>query len=173
MMVRELHARATNINLLNLDPAHAFAALTARTGIGMILLLLIVFLVDPTFLLGPGLDLVSIALTSMILTVAIAIFVLPVIGIRDELDQEKQLALNEIGSLLQTASEHLHKRVRVADYQDMVKARSAIEALIRERELMEKIPTWPWDPKTLRGFVSALLLPIILWLVTRLLEELF
>jgi hypothetical protein len=172
MMVRKLHARATNINLLKLDPAHAFAALTSRTSIGMILLLIIAFLPDPTEF-STTMDMVDITLTSMIFAVSIGVFVLPVIGIRDQLDQEKQRVLDEINTLLQAASDQLHKRVRDVNYQDIGDARNAIEALIHEREFIEKISTWPWDPRTLRGFASALILPIFLWLVTRLLEDFF
>jgi hypothetical protein len=31
--------------------------------------------------------------------------------------------------------------------------------------------TWPWAPETLRGFVTALVLPIALWLVYRFLDQ--
>jgi hypothetical protein len=49
---------------------------------------------------------------------------------------------------------------------------TALKALTSERLLVRSISTWPWDPGTLRGFVSTLLVPIVLWLVTRLLEGL-
>jgi hypothetical protein len=30
-----------------------------------------------------------------------------------------------------------------------------------------RLPTWPWPPQLLRGFVSALLLPIVIFVLTR------
>jgi hypothetical protein len=42
---------------------------------------------------------------------------------------------------------------------------------MRERTLIMGVPTWLWNPRTLRGFASTLLLPIFLWLVTRILER--
>ncbi len=166
-LVRRLHARATNINLLKLEPAHAFSTLTSRTGIGIIFVLIFATPLDPTPL-GSTLDILVIIMT---LLLAIAVFVLPIIGIRNHLEEEKQRVLNEINDLLHTTSDRLHYVIRGDDYQEVVGTKHAMEALIRERELIEKTSTWPWDLSTLRGFASALLLPIILWLVTRLLEE--
>ncbi len=34
-----------------------------------------------------------------------------------------------------------------------------------------KLPTWPWSAGTLRGFASALLLPIAVFLVQRFFRE--
>ncbi len=40
-----------------------------------------------------------------------------------------------------------------------------------EGEILAKLPTWHWSTGTLRGFVSALLLPITLFLIQRLLGD--
>ena len=42
-----------------------------------------------------------------------------------------------------------------------------ISALRHEREILAKLPTWPWSAGTIRGFGSALLLPIGLFLIQR------
>jgi len=167
--VSKLHARATNINLLKLEPAHAFSALTARTGIGLIMLVIIAYSLDPTSLVGSTLDVFFFVVIALL---TIAVFVLPVIGIRDQINDEKQRMLNQASDLLQIASDSLHSKVNARDYDDLGGMETAISTLIRERELLERISTWPWDPRTIRGFASALLLPIFLWLVTRLLERL-
>jgi hypothetical protein len=167
--VSKLHARATNVNLLKLEPAHAFSTLTARTGIGVILLLIFAYLLDPTAL-GATLDIFTYVVTAIL---SIAVFVIPVMGMRDHLEDEKERLLNETSDLLQSASNDLHSKVNRRAYDDFGGIEVSISALIRERELFEKISTWPWDLRTIRGFSSALLLPIFLWLVTRLLERFF
>jgi hypothetical protein len=40
-----------------------------------------------------------------------------------------------------------------------------------EREILGKLPTWPWSAGTIRGFGSALLLPITVFLLQRILLE--
>ncbi len=165
-MVRKLHIQAANINLLELGPAHAFSVLTARTGIGVILLLILAIFLDPT----PGETGFDILGTVSSAILAVAIFVLPVMGIRDRIEEEKQRALKQTSSLLLSARDDLHSKVSRRAYDEFKGIEDSINALIRDRELLGNIPTWPWEPATIRGFASALVLPIFLWLVTRLLE---
>jgi hypothetical protein len=35
------------------------------------------------------------------------------------------------------------------------------------RERIERLPTWPWQPALLRGFISAIILPVMVCLLTR------
>jgi hypothetical protein len=167
LMVRKLHERATNINLLNLKAPHAFSALTARTAIGVILIFVIIYLLDPASFAS------ALGVTTYLVTVALAlaIFVLPVLGMQDKLEEEKGRLLTRTSDLLQIANESLHSKVVNKDFSQVKDMESAIAALIRERELFTKVSTWPFDPRAIRGFGSALLLPIFLWLVTRLLDR--
>lgn len=170
-MVRQLHARATNLNLLKLEPAHAFSTLTARSGIGAILLLILGYayalVVNPSAFGTIG-DLTGYAVTMLF---AVIVFLVPVMGLRDRIEEEKQRALNETSDLLQSATDDLHTKASRRAYDEVGGIENTISALMRERDLLGKISTWPWDPRTIRGFVSTLLLPIFLWLVTRLLER--
>ncbi len=166
-MVGSLHRRVTNINILKLDPAHAFSGLTARTGSGVILLLVLTYPLDPI----PAASTFDIITWALLAGLAIAIFILPVIGLRRQLEAEKEQALHEANDLLQVTLNSLHEDVNRRDFNDLEGKEKAVSALIRERELISKISTWPWNMGTLRGFASTLLLPIFLFLVTRLLER--
>lgn len=165
-MVHELHARATGINLLALEPAHAFSALTARTGIGLLIVVPIGYLYFPV---AASSALILFAY-GVIAALALVIFVAPVIGMRGRIAQVRRRALQQTADLLESTNGLLHRSIGQGEFGQMSEMESAIGALIREREMLAKIPTWPWDPATLRGFGSTLLLPIFLWLVTRLLE---
>lgn len=166
-MVRKLHAQATNINLLKLEPAHSFSSLTARTGIGVILILVLGAFYNPSAI---GATWTIFGYVVIALPAAV-IFAAPVIGMRDRLREEKRRALNETVDLLQMTSHSLEGKIRNGDYDHLQGMDTAIKALIRKRELLEKIPTWPWNLGTFRGFASTLLLPILLWVVTRLLGK--
>lgn len=168
-LVSRLHSQATNINLLKLEPAHAFATLSSRTGIGIIFVLIFSTPLDTT----PFDSIWDISLTGITLLVAIAVFVSPVIGIRHQIEEAKQRALNETNDLLLTTRDKMHNLIRDDNYQNVEGTKDAFEVLIRERELIKKTSTWPWDLSTLRGFVSALLLPILLIIISRLVEKSF
>lgn len=103
-MVRTLHVQATNINLLELGPAHGFSDLTARTGIGVILLMIAAYVADPLSF-GSAFD-ILLSVTTVL--VAVGIFVLPVMGIQDRIEEEKQRVLHQTNGLLQTATDRLH-----------------------------------------------------------------
>lgn len=167
-LVHKLHARATNISLLQLEPAHAFSGLTARTGAGIILLLMLGYLRDPSLVSG-----VWVYSYLIMAVAAVGIFVVPILGMRDRLAQEKAHLLGVTSDLLQLTSDKLEERIRADDYASLQGMETAIRALIRKREMVEKISTWPWNPGTIRGFASTLLLPIFLWIVTRLLGRFF
>ena len=40
------------------------------------------------------------------------------------------------------------------------------------RERVVRLPTWPWPPQVFRGFVSALLLPLAIFILTRVIADL-
>lgn len=164
-LVQRLHSQATNISLLNLEPAHAFSGLTARTGIGLILLLILGYLYNPSSFYGGYL----VAAYLLMAIPAIIVFVVPVMGMRDRLAEEKKRVLHETNELLQLTGDKLEGKIRANDYSDLQGMETAVRVLTQKREMLEKISTWPWDPGTVRGFASTLLLPILLWLITRLL----
>jgi len=168
-MVRRLHLQATRINLMDLVPVYAFSRLTSRTGMGIILLLILGYVRDPSSITG------SYYIVAYILMAipAIVVFILPVLGMGNRLKEEKSRVLHETNELLRTTGEKLEKNIRADDFSKAPDLSSAIGALIQKREMVEKISTWPWDSGTVRGFASTLLLPILLWVITRLLERFF
>jgi len=168
-MVGKLHAQATNIDLLKLEPAHAFSALSAQTGIGIIMVLVFAFLIAPASFESN----MSIILNVVIIFIALGVFVLPIIGIRDDLETEKRRTLEVVNDILKSTMGNLHERLEEGDYQDVPAMEKGINALIQERELFMRISTWPWDLKTFRSFASTLLVPIFLLVVSRVVERFF
>ena len=141
---------------------------TARTGIGLILLFFLGYLYAPTLFTRDWL----LAGYIIFAVPAIVVFVVPLIVMRDRIRAEKWHLLDEVSDLLQSTTEDMERKVRERDYESVQGVESTMRALISRREMLEKIPTWPWEPTTLRGFASTMLLPIVIWLITRLLERL-
>ena len=48
---------------------------------------------------------------------------------------------------------------------DVAHINSVLEGLNTERNILEKIGTWPWRTETLTGFLSVIVLPIVLFLI--------
>jgi len=64
---------------------------------------------------------------------------------------------------------------RAADERDVSRAdglNKLLGSLIAEREMVARLPTWPWQPGTVGAFVTAIFVPIGLFLITRALERL-
>lgn len=163
-IMQDLHRRASNINLLHLEPAHAFARLTAGAGGGLILLMVVGNLYNPE--LSTGVNLYGLL---FMVFMGVVIFIAPLIGMRNRLVQEKVQRLKEISELLEWTITQIHDKVSNKDL-EISEARSTMGALIEEKALIEKVSTWPWNPGTIRGFASTLILPILMWFVNRFLE---
>lgn len=84
-MVSKLHARATRINVLRLAPAHAFSVLTAHTGLGIILLMILGAVLETLEFGAPQ----GVAAYAAFALLSIAVFILPVVGIRNRIEEAK------------------------------------------------------------------------------------
>ena len=168
-MIGELHARASNINLMKLEPVHAFSTLTSRTGIGLFLISLFGVIYNPSAVNATWAIFGYIVITFM----AIAVFIIPLIGIRRLLSQKKTRELHKMEDLIQLSNEQLHHKVTRGEYDDLGGIQSALNMLTRQRDQIKSVPTWPWNPGTLRGFASTLILPVFLRYVYQLVENIF
>ena len=43
----------------------------------------------------------------------------------------------------------------------------ALGGINATREQIARLPTWPWPPQVLRGFISAIALPVLVFLLSR------
>ena len=166
-LVNNLHSRASKIDLFQLAPVHAFASLTARAGIGLVLIVAF-----NTLLESANISAAPLYAIVIVGSVAIAVFVLPLLGMRSRLKTEKARLLSATNEAIKVTIGRVHGQVNADDYEKIAGLNTAMNALVVERDIIEGISIWPWEPSTLRGFASTLLLPVFLWLVTRLLERL-
>jgi hypothetical protein len=102
---------------------------------------------------------------------AVACFVLPLRGMHRRLAAEKDRMLAEVASRFETVFARLHERVDQAVLTDADKFNLQITSLSAEREMLARVSTWPWEPATVTGFLTTLGLPVILWVVQRVLER--
>jgi hypothetical protein len=166
-VIGRVHRYVGSIDPLHLSPLHAFAGVTAATGILLLALGYLFLPTNPLPLANP----VNVATGIVSNVLAVACFVVPLIGIRDAIAGAKATRLAEVNGLLASRLGDLHDRAARGDLTSADQLDSQLTSLRAERELVAAAPTWPWDPQTLRGFSAAIVIPIVLWLVYRLLER--
>lgn len=166
-MVSHIHTLATAINLYYAGPVYAFSELTARTGIGFIFFASILILLDPP---DPS-DIFGYLLIAAIAVMAVAAFMLPLLGMHHRLVKEKAQLQLEINDGVKVAYTELQECVRTRNYAQVDDLDKVLSNLLGLREVAAKLSTWPWQAETLRGFISALLIPLLIWILTTLLER--
>jgi len=165
--VSRLLARVERVDLYRLDPLHAFAGLTAQSALGWIALLYATTLLVPRALWVPAVE----ATWLVVGAVAVAAFVVPLRGMHRRLAAAKHAALVANGARMRRAMEAVHAAIDAGDAERLDGQNKAVAALAAERERLTKLSTWPWETGTLRGFVTALLLPLLLRLGQQVLER--
>jgi hypothetical protein len=159
--------RVKQFNLFNLNPVYSFSGLTAWTGISWLVMAGLNLLVFPLDI-APGL-LVAYFIIQVIL--AMAAFILPLRFVNFHLVQEKRRLLAEHHRRLESTLARLHKAIDQNELSEIGQLNTAITGLNTERTLLEKISTWPWRTDTLTGFLSATVLPILLFLIQNFLRR--
>jgi hypothetical protein len=166
-VIGRAHRYVESIDLLHLERLHAFSGVTAATGVALLALGYASLLVSPDALSNPQV----VAWAVLTTVAAIASFVGPLYGIHGLIGAEKSRRLETVNRLLDQALGDLHRRVEQGDLSEADAVNKHISSLLAERDVIARSSTWPWAPETLRGFVTALVLPIALWLVYRILDQ--
>ncbi|MEE8120127.1 MAG: hypothetical protein V3T55_01275 [Anaerolineales bacterium] len=170
-MVNNMHKRIEAINLFDLEPIHAFSLLTARTSVVLIVLVGLATILNTVLELREVNDLLLLLFATLISMLAIATFAIPLWGIHERLVEEKQRIEAENNRRIVVALFELHRRMDDTDYEDMSQFRNGISGLLSFRAELKQVSTWPWQPGTLRGLLTAVFLPIILWTIQQSLSQ--
>jgi hypothetical protein len=166
--VERIYDLVGKIALLRAKPLYAFSRLTAQTGASFLLLTYYVAAVRPGLVSNsPALE----ALLVAMVPTAVACFLLPLRGMHRRLAAEKNHALAQVASRFEAVFVRLHERVDQEILADADKVNMQITSLSAEREVLARVSTWPWEPATLTGFITTLLLPVLLWGIQRVMER--
>jgi hypothetical protein len=165
-----LHESIEAIDLFDQAPLFSVSSVSSTTAIG-----LVVLLVPSVFLIPSGAGASYLMLTAawylFALAVAAGSFFLPLRGVHARLATEKERLQSEVGRRMSAAIGELNAAIDAGDRERVGSSQQSLSALTSQRELIAKLPTWPWSAAALTRFLSAVLLPIGLWLVTRVLER--
>ena len=164
-LVSRLSAVARNVDIFKPAPINPFARLTAVNAIG-----LIAFVVA-FMLYSPSQPIAYVVQEAAVLIIAAASFVLPLRVMHNRLVAEKSRLLSDSQDRLKTVPSHVHQAVDQDDLGRAEQLHQTLNAVLPERDVLNKLHTWPWSAGTFRGFASALILPIALILFTQVIER--
>jgi hypothetical protein len=160
-VINRIHTRYVRVNLFRLRPLYAFSSITAITAAMLAIATYGWTALNPDNLSDP----VSIALISLITILAVAVFVWPLLGIHRLLVKEKERLQQECSDRLKASIADLHRRVDDGELEGMTDLNMALASLEIEHGAVGRIPTWPWEPETVRLLITALALPLGLWIL--------
>jgi hypothetical protein len=166
-VIGRVHRYVESIDLLNLERLHGFASVTAATGVALLALGYVGVFVSPDALANPQVA----AWAALTTAAAAACFVVPLSGIHRLIAAERTRRLEAVSRLLGRAFGDLHGRAEQRDLSDASAVNDQISSLIGERDVLTRVSTWPWSSETLRGFATAIVLPVVLWLIYRVLSQ--
>jgi hypothetical protein len=161
--VRAIHAAAAEIDPFRQGSLFAFSVLTAQTGLSYLLILYYSATINGEFTAATP----ALFLYGVYLVPTLACFVLPLIGMHGRLTEAKAELLAESDARIKAAKDELYRRVDTSEFTGAGHVKDALEGLTVIRDQVVRLPTWPWSPQLLGGYVTALLLPIIIWFITR------
>ena len=160
-LIHQTVKKVEHFNLFNLEPVYAFSLVTAKTGIAWIIMLSLTLLFFPLQLA----TMLTLTMYAMQVILALAAFVLPVWIVHQRLDKEKRRLLAELNQRVELTLKKLHSSLDENKLEEVAQINELIIGFNAEREILNKIPTWPWRPGVFTGFISAIILPIVLFLL--------
>jgi hypothetical protein len=163
--INQLYERIVKINIFNLEDLYALSALTAKVGIFFVVAGTMSYIINIVVPEGQPQTEVAIFFVSSNSLMAVLAFLLPLLGIHRKLVKEKKLVAQDNNRRLKVAMQILHERSDRSQLEEMPLIKAQIGALLEFRREIGSISTWPWRPQTLRGFITAISLPIVVWLI--------
>lgn len=160
-LVSRIVGMVDHFDLFNLDPVYAFSVLTSRTGICWVILSTLTILAYPV---GAG-GISDIVLVTIQVVLGLAAFLLPLRAVNRRLVEEKRRQQAALDQRVKATLIRLHQLVDEDSLKEVSVLNDVLRGLASESEILTKIPIWPWRPGFFTGFVSVILLPILLSLI--------
>ena len=96
---------------------------------------------------------------------AIGVFLWPLLGIHGLLQKEKRVLVVELGRRMKATLAELHRRLDRNELDDLEKLKLSVDCLIAEQSVLDRLSTWPWSAQTPTLLATAIVLPLVLYLL--------
>lgn len=169
-LIRTISTLHIDVAAAHLTPIYRLSRVTAATAAacsGGIALAIVTFTI-PQVLSDP----VALLIAAGIILLASVTFVWPLLGIHAVLEAEKARLHLDAQQRMKQALLELKRRQDNTDYEGVGAMNNALDALLKQQAVVDKIATWPWRTGTVGGLATAIFLPLVIWLITRILAQL-
>lgn len=163
VLIHRAFSEVENLSILHQQPLYGLSRVPFWSGVA-VLMIINLGIVDTVIRDLTEAEAAINALANFALVpVAIAAFVVPLLGIHGRMREAKSSLLEDNGRHIEIAQERLYESVRKGDHPGVEASDTALTSLYRARDEIRGLKTWPWSPGTVRSFLSALFIPMILW----------
>ena len=167
--INVIYSQHTRIHLFRTKPFYAFSNLSAFTAGSLVMIIYGWLLVNPTI---PWNDPIVIVWILLFILTAVVTFLWPQLGMHRLQVQEQERLIDEAYRRLESTVVELHGQLDQGVLDQMEDLNFAIASLEIELNMLKRIRTWPWEPETLQILVTALALPLGLWIIQLIFERL-
>ncbi len=167
-LINRIYTKHTRVNLFRMTPLYAFASLTAFTAGSLTVIPYAFMAVNRINFVN---DPVALGTVLVIQVLAVVTFVWPQLGIHRLQGAELARLLDNVNRRYEMIVDELHRRVDAGELQEIGNLNTAMSSLELERKTLTRISTWPWQPETVRWLITALVLPLGLWLLQYFLQR--
>ena len=167
-LVSRIYTKHTNVNIFETGPLYTLSRVTALTAIAILLIAYLYSAVSGGWKIETAGD--AMVAGSFNLG-GLATFIWPLWGAHRLLQHEKTQRKRAVAQRMEAITDELHSRLDRRDLKEIDRLKDGLDSLVVERNVLDKVSTWPWEPETARAVVTAVLLPMIVWVVTRILER--
>lgn len=173
ILVTKAYELIDDVNVFHQQPLYAFSGLTMRTALFLVGAVYITYLGESLYASSSTEEMINFALSAVIIPLSIAIVLLPLLGIHQRLVNAKAGVLEENSTQIAGTRGMLYAAIDKQAYADINGLDNAMGSLYKERDQLKSIPTWPWAAGAFRNFLSAVLLPMALWVLQTLAARYF
>lgn len=166
-VVSRIYTEYVDVNLYRFSALYALSTVTSITSIGIMVAVSVAVAALPSVVLQP----IGIVVIGISVFLAGITFAWPLWGIHRIMIEEKERMDLECSERYESLLIEWHLRVDNRKLDGSSDLYSAIQSVLAEKGEISKIPTWPWSPGTLRGWVAALFLPLIVWMLQWFIER--
>ena len=164
-LVAKTHRQARAIDPFDRGPIYAFSRFTVQIGLAFLVSGYYTLVVNSAFQSG---NLVGLGVLALVIVLGVACFVPAALGHPRPPGRCEGGAVRGVEERVGTLAQELYRRIDAGEFDGTKVISEAIAASGAVRERIERLPTWPWRPQLFRGFLSALLLPVVVYLLSRL-----